>query len=293
MKRLKITKKLILQALAAALVFLAVCSYLYAINVKERYIFHPVKEVYNTPEPFGLKYEDLTLQTFSGQVVNAWYVPGPDENAPAILLLSGNGGNMTALTDRVVLFHQIGFSVMTVDYPGYGRSTGKPSENASYEAAEAAWRHLTSEKGYKPAGIAVYGFSLGGGVASWLAARRQPGALILDSTFTCLADVPAFHKPDMSFLFHLILWDDFDTKSRLDDIKAPLLVFHSSDDEVVPYALGKELYEAYENGPKMMFTGHGTHTGFALNLDVYLPPLKSVVNDLKAATQVETQGAAQ
>lgn len=238
-------------------------------------IFHPTSEVYSTPERFGQEYEEFKVKMPSGPELNAWYVPGREESSEGtVIIFAGLGANMTGMTQRIDLFHQLGLSVMTIDYPGYGISEGKPSEAGFYEAAEAAWRHLVNIRKVPPDNIVIYGFSLGGGVAAWLAARHQSQALILDSTFTCLADVPSLRHPAWEFVFRHMLKGDFDTRARLKEIRSPLLVLHSNEDNVVPYILGQELYAIYQNGPKYMATGRGSHDDFRLSGDIYRPALE-------------------
>lgn len=248
---------------------------------KDRLIFHPSADAIDSPAYYGLTVEEFWLEPADGVKLRAWQAPAPPE-APAdrggkiAIVLQGNSGNISMMSSRLGLLNSLGLAVLAVDYPGYGPNEGQPSEAKVYQAAEAAWQWAAKE-GYRPEDILVYGYSLGGGVAAWLAEGRRPGVLILDSTFTRLRDVPADQWPWMSPYFYLILGDAFDTRSRLARINCPLLVIHSPSDEVVPYALGRELFEGYRNNCKDMAIGKHGHTDFHLNRDLYREKIETIL----------------
>lgn len=244
-------------------------------GLADNIIYQPGTDIYGTPKNFNIKYEELKLKSASGPLLNAWLTPAGGELT--ILIFSGNGGNISIMLDRIVTFHLGGFSTLAVDYPGYGSSEGEPSEEGLYEAAEAAWKYLVEEKRAEPAKIVIYGFSLGGGVAAYLAEKHRPRALILDSTFTRLSAVPSSRQPALKMVFEAALGRAFDTKSRLAKIKCPLLILHSREDQVVPFELGLELYEAYQNNNKLMAEGRGGHMDFMFNPAEYIPALKTII----------------
>lgn len=253
-----------------------------AIN-KNRLIFYPVAEIWESPKQYGLNFEEIWLKTKDGDSVKAWRLRSADRRGPTVILLQGNAGNMSMMTGRMITMYQMGLTVVSVDYPGYGESSGRPSEEGAYQAAEALWQ-LVAADGVLPEEIIIYGFSLGGGVASWLAAEHPPAALVLDSTFTRLRDVPSRHLPLLTPVFFLILGNAFDTQARLArDIKCPLLVVHSPEDRVVPYELGRELFEAYRSGPKEMVAGVGDHTDFLINQTAYAAGIQRLLDRRAAA----------
>ena len=251
----------------------------YLHNLKNSLIFHPDPAIYRTPADLNLKYEDLTLTASDGNELGAWFVPGP--GPLTFLIFSGNGGNMSQMADRLAAFRAAGWSALTVDYPGYGRSQGRPGEEGTYQAAEAAWKYLTETRDAKPDQIVIYGFSLGGGVAARLAEERRPGALILDSTFTRLADVPTIYRPWANKIFKLLMNDVYNTAESLKRIDCPLIVLHCAGDTAVPYALGRALFEGYENGPKTLVTGRGDHLDFLFNKNEYLKAIEKFLKDTR------------
>jgi pimeloyl-ACP methyl ester carboxylesterase len=251
---------------------------------KNRFIFQPDREILITPKDLRLKYEERWLETPDGLKLKAWRIlSDSDATGRTILVFHGNGGNMSHFPQWEEL-HSLGLTVMTIDYPGYGRSEGDSTEEKTYQAAEALWRWAV-EGGAASGEIVLYGFSLGGGVASKLALEHPPAALVLDSSFTRLRDVPANRLTALVPLLHLILGDAFDTKSRLESIRCPLLVLHSSEDNVVPFALGKEVFESYRNNRKEIVVGKGGHQDFSENRALYLKNIRDFLNGLPAPSR--------
>jgi fermentation-respiration switch protein FrsA (DUF1100 family) len=210
-----------------------------------------------TPAAAGLQFENLRLQTEDGETLAAWWVPAPAEKTRgAVLLLHGNAGS---IADRIMYlphFHALGYAVLLVDYRGYGASSGKPSEQGTYLDAQAAWQWLTIGRGIKPGAIVVAGESLGGAVAAELAARMQPRALVLISTFTSVPDLGSEIYPWLPV--RLISRYRYDTLAHLRNYRGPVLVAHSRDDEIVPFAHGERLIAAAP-GEKSMLEMRGGH----------------------------------
>ena len=269
----------------------AVISIAGGLIFKDELIFHPRPDVGSTPKNYGYEYQEVWLRTADGLRVKVWDIPGESaERRAAVLVFQGNSGNMSYIMAQLSTLRSMGLTVMAVDYPGYGESEGRPDVANVYQAAEALWQYAVS-RGFTSENIIIYGFSLGGGVASHLAESHPPAALVLDSTFTRLRDVPSDHLPFLAPYLKLVLGDLLDTKTRLvNNIRCPLLVLHSPGDTVVPYRLGRELFESYTGDYKDMVTGQGGHMDFLLNqkiyrdglqklMDVALPPLKAVWED--------------
>jgi pimeloyl-ACP methyl ester carboxylesterase len=240
---------------------------------KNRLVFYPAREIEITPAATGWEFEDLFIASTGGARINAWYLPGPAEKPPrTVLLLHGNGGNLENMLGRVMTYHKLDYGVLAIDYQGYGRSEGRPSEENTYDDALAAWNFLVKEKGIPPENIVIHGFSLGGGVASYLALEKKEyrNPLILDSTFTKLRDVPAALNVLLSLPARFALGDAYDTESRLGEINSRIvLFFHSPEDDVVPYKLGRRIFEGYQGGPKLFFELRGRHLDYPFNQPVY------------------------
>jgi hypothetical protein len=166
-------------------------------------------------------------------------------------------------------------SVFIVDYRGYGQSEGRPTEQGTYLDADAAWRYLVEERQVPPSEIVLFGRSLGGAVASWLAQNYTPRALILESTFTSIADVGAASYPFLPV--RLLSRLQYNTLKRMPDIDCPVLIVHSPEDRLIPYAHGRRLFEAAQE-PKEFLTIKGGHNdGFIISAQAYEAKLEEFI----------------
>lgn len=224
---------------------------------QEKLLYYPQigREMQATPREHGLEYEPLTLVTPDGERLDAWFVPKGQARA-SVLILHGNAGNISHRLDTIAMFHRLGYNVMIFDYRGYGRSTGKPSEEGLYRDAQTAWDNLTRQRGIFPKHIILFGESLGGGVASWLAAREHPGALVLSSAFISVPELAADLYPWLPAKWLARL--HYDTRAALVGIHCPVLIAHSPDDEIVPFHHGQTLFAAATE-PKVFLPLAGGH----------------------------------
>ena len=220
------------------------------------YFPNVAREHVATPAARGLRFDDLRIRTEDGEQLHAWWIPAEGETRGAALVLHGNAGNISHRLDYAQMFHSMGYGTLLVDYRGYGRSTGKPTEVGTYRDAQAGWRWLREEKGLAEEQIVVFGESLGGAVACWLAARQRPQALILASTFTSINDLGG---ELYRFLpVRLISRFGYDTRECLGRVQVPVMIAHSPDDDIVPFAHGERLYQAARE-PKTFLRLSGSH----------------------------------
>ncbi len=216
-------------------VLLALLIYLF----QPKLIFFPHSEIEATPALISLPYEDIALTTTDGEVLNAWWVPHP-ESRGTLLFLHGNAGNISHRLDSINIFHKLRLSVFIIDYRGYGKSTGKPSEQGTYTDAETAFNYLVNENNIESENIFIFGRSLGGAVATWLAEKHTPTGLIIESSFTSIADIGNHYYPYLpTSLLARIKYSSID---RIANIKSPTLFIHSKHDEIIPYKYGKQLF---------------------------------------------------
>ncbi len=218
-------------------------------------LYHPSSDLQATPSDAGLEYEDVTLTAADGVRLSAWYVPAR-KPLGTVLFFHGNAGNMAGRLHFVRLYHGMGMNVLILDYRGYGRSEGRPGETGTYRDAEAAWRHLVGERGVPPEKILIAGRSLGGAVAVWLAARHEPGALVLESTFTSVADRARELLP--IFPVDLMVRHRYESLERIGSVACPKLFVHGRDDRTIPIHHGRRLFEAASE-PKAFLELEGGH----------------------------------
>ena len=223
---------------------------------QSRYVFYPAKGGGLTPATAGLVYEDVSVKTTDGETIHGWFIPAETNTAGTLLFCHGNAGNIWNRIDAIWLFHELGLNVCIFDYRGYGKSTGGPSEEGTYLDAAAVWDWLVQQRGIEPRRIVLFGESLGGAVAAWLAEKKSPGALVLESSFTSLPDMAARLYP-----FLPVRWlcrFRYNTLERISRIACPVLVAHSRQDEMIPFSHGQRLYAAARE-PKAFLEMKGSH----------------------------------
>lgn len=196
------------------------------------------------------KIEDSHFAAADGVKLHGWYctpvrwVAGQPVPIPAemvILWFHGNAGNISHRYEMIRAMLNLPLRILIIDYRGYGKSEGKPSESGLYLDAKAAWNHLVEDRKIKPDRIIVFGKSLGGVPAIDLASKVEPAGLIVQSSFTSAGDMAASILP---FLPRMLIHSKMDSISKIKEVGCPKLFIHSQADEVVPYKLGRRLFEA-------------------------------------------------
>lgn len=248
-----------------------------AFAFQDQLLFQPSSRLLATPDDAGMAYETVHLETEDGETLHGWWIPAPDgsrDTSPGgrsthtLLFFHGNAGNISGRLESVQQFHNLGLNVLIVDYRGYGQSTGSPSEAGLYKDAAACWAHLTDDRGIAPEDVVIFGRSMGGGPATWLATREPPAAMILESVFTNVPDVGAHHY---SFLpVRALATNQFDNESRVPEIEVPTLHIHSRGDRVVPFELGRRVYEAAAEPKQFLEIQGGHNDGFLVSSESYL-----------------------
>lgn len=225
------------------------------------------REHYATPANIGLDWRAVKLTTEDDLLLDAWWLPAEHPRA-ALLFLHGNAGNISHRLASLQQFNRLGLSVLILDYRGYGKSQGRPSEAGTALDANAGWRWLKEESGHDPDRLVIFGRSLGAAVAAELATRTNPAALILESPFRSAPQLGQRLYPWLPVRALARL--NYPTIEYVTQQSAPLLVIHSEDDEIIPFSEGRAVYEAAPS-PKTLLTIQGGHnTGFLRSEATYL-----------------------
>ena len=264
----------LLLSLAGIYVLLSVVLYL----LQNRMVFlanMPGRALTATPGDAGFAYQDVSITTSDGVRLHGWFVAANQAKA-TVLFLHGNAGNISHRLDSIAIFRELGLDVFIIDYRGYGQSEGKPSEQGTYLDARAAWEYLVNDREIAPKKIVIFGRSLGGAVASWLAAQTTPGAVILESTFTSAPDMA--HRLYPFLPVRLMTRLKYSVKENVKGLSSPLLVVHSRQDEVIPFDMGESIFAAAPE-PKQMLVITGDHSGgFLLNRNEYMSVLDKLLD---------------
>lgn len=206
-------------------------------------LFHPTPGVDLRPADLGIDAEEVFIETEDDVRIHAFFLPGEGpagDGGRAILFLHGNAGNASHRLPNAAALARLGSDVLLLDYRGYGRSDGSPSEPGVYADARAGLAHLVEARGVPEERVVLFGRSLGGAVAIDLARERPLAGVIVESTFTSLADMGTRVAGPLARLFAR----GFDSLHKIASVRAPLLFFHGDRDGIVPFALGRRLFEA-------------------------------------------------
>ncbi len=252
------------------IVLVVVCFYVLVRYLEKTSIFYPDKTVELTPDRFGLPYEEVDLTAEDGAKLNGWFIKRPSSKS-VMLFLHGNAGNIGDRLTKIKLFYELGLSVFIIDYRGFGRSEGVPSEKGVYRDGRAAFDYLQARKDLQKVPIVLYGESLGGAVAIDLATHRQPDGLIVDSTFPSAAAMSRKMYPMIPTFFLAV---KFDSESKAKSLTLPKLFMHSTDDAIVPFAMGERLFNAAAEPKHMVRMIGGHNDAHVENYDNFVGSIK-------------------
>lgn len=232
-------------------------------------LFRPVRHTkdWHDPPP-QLRAQDVELRAADGTQLHAWWCPRTDW-APAdgaLLFCDGNYGNLSRWGEGVLPLQDLFGAVLLVDYPGYGRSAGRPSEAGCYAAVEAAYAWLIDKQQIPSDRIVLFGVSLGGGVATELATRRDHRALVLISTYTSIPDVAQALYPWLPV--RRLMRNRFDNLAKIGHCSRPVFIAHGTHDSLIPFAQAERLFAA-ANEPKRFFRFEGGTHGYNPGPDFY------------------------
>lgn len=198
--------------------------------------------------------EDVTFTSSDGVKLHAWWIPAAGAEF-TFLALHGNAANIANRAETYEFLQSVPVNVLAVEYRGYGRSEGSPSETGVYFDAQAAHDWLTRERGIRPRSVIAFGQSLGTAAAADLAVHREVGGVILEAPFPSARAVARRVYPFLPGL-GLVMGSKFETSEKLLRMTAPVLVVHCSGDPVMAYALGEQVFQAARE-PKMFLRVEG------------------------------------
>lgn len=223
------------------LLYVLYCAVLFALQRQMIFPRGLIAQGQNSPHD-DLFIEKIKLEA-GGGVVETWYLPpvsgAISTRSPALIFAHGNAELIDFCTAEMQPFTALGIGVLLVEYPGYGRSSGTPSQKTITATLKAAYDVLVAREDVDASRIIFYGRSLGGGAVCALAVERPPAAMILTSTFVGVRAmavkylVPGF-----------LIRDPFDNLAAVRDFPGPLLIVHGRRDEIIPFRHGEKLHQA-------------------------------------------------
>ncbi|MHB9074783.1 MAG: alpha/beta hydrolase [Desulfobaccales bacterium] len=237
-------------------------------------VFFPDPHLVGTPQDVGLEYEDVWFETADGVQLHGWWVPAT--GAPVLVWFHGNAGNISHRLENIQLLHDlVGVQVFIFDYREYGRSQGRISREGTFLDAAAAYRCVAETRGVSAEDIVLFGRSLGTALATDLAVKHPCRALILESAFTNSSDMAKMLAP---FLFDWRPRVPYDNLRKIDKVKAPVLIVHGEDDEIIPVEMGRRVFAA-ANSPKDLYIIPGAHHNdtYVVGGEAYFSRLKGFI----------------
>jgi uncharacterized protein len=247
-----------------ALACAALCEY------QSHLIFEPDRTLHSRPTDYAFPVMDVAIPLLhrgsASGMLHGWWIPASRPDAKVVLYLHGNDGNVSTSMGEIAPLRELGYSVLLIDYRGYGASGAEfPSEAAVYEDAETAWNYLTRERRANPAELYIYGHSLGGAIAIELALRHPEAAgLIVESSFTSIYDMAALEEPYALLPVKLFLNQRFDSIQKVGQLRLPVLYIHGTADEIVPFSMGEQLFSATQCNKRFVPIPSGKHDNNAI-----------------------------
>jgi len=251
-------------------------------------LYHPLKARDLWFFPPNPRVQDVELQTSEGIRIHAWWCPVEnwEPGQGALLYCHGNAGNLSLRSEAIARWqNELGKSVLIFDYPGFGRSEGKPSEAGCYAAADAAYAWLTEVQKVPPEQLLIYGGSLGGGVAVDLASRMPHRALILVKTFLSIPEVAQSVYPWLPARW--LVRNRFDSQAKIGRCCQPVFVAHGTADRLIPFTQGRRLFEA-ANEPKCFVAMEGVDHNDSISSEFFQTLRKFLTESAKNTSQRES-----
>jgi pimeloyl-ACP methyl ester carboxylesterase len=245
-------------ATAAVLAYLTVIGYLMANEVE--LVFVPNRKTYPMASDVAARIERIVLTKPGRAPGLLWVMRQPQRpDAPWVLYLHGNGANLATPenVERYQVLQRLGLQVVAPEYPGFGEVSGTPSEAALEAAARDAWTWLR-EQGVSASSIAIYGWSLGSGVATDLASAVDERAVVLEGAFSGVDDRASELYPWLPI--RLMVRNRFASRERIARLGSPLLLLHATDDTVIPVSHARLLLAAAREPRRLVeLTGGHVH----------------------------------
>lgn len=268
------------------LILLLIAAWFGLRSLEPRSLFYPDRTMMANPSVSRMAYEDLHLLAEDGTKIHGWWIPAAHPGGPTILFCHGNAGNISHRLDKAVRLHQAGAALLFFDYRGYGLSAGTPSEQGTYQDAEAAYQWFVKREalGMPPEirstpHIVFYGESLGCAVATEMAVRHpEARGLLLESPFTSTVAMAKRIFPWLPVRW--IIRYRYDTLSKIPKIKMPLLILHSPQDEIVPFEMGKELFAAAPEPKRLVEMQGGHNDGYVDFGERYIAEIRRFLESL-------------
>lgn len=239
---------------------------------QEKLIFLPTTLSQDYEFKFSNPFKELFLESDDGATINAIHFKTTQPKG-VILYFHGNSGDLSRWGKITEFFVEKHYDVFVMDYRTYGKSKGELSEQALYNDAQMCYDYLLEQ--YQESEITIYGRSIGTGMATHLASRKQPNRLILETPFYSLEDVAKHRFP--VFPIKKLLKYEFPSYKYIQQVNCPIVIFHGTDDTVIPYTSGEKLFYSILNIEKSLFTIESGGHNNLIEFDAYLQQIQRIL----------------
>jgi len=228
-----------------------ICIYIF----QRKIIYHPFVNSYSQSQK-EFTFKEVSIKTEDNLKLNAWFHEKDLKNKKTLLFFHGNAGDLSNRVYKLNILKNLDINFLILAYRGYSGNSGKPSEKGLYEDARSSLRWL-NELGVKENQIIIYGESLGTSVAVEVSQNKKFSGIILEAPFTSMSQIGK--KYYSIFPVDLLLKDKFNTLDKLKNIRSPVIVLHGKKDRIVPFAMGKKIYDKLEVRKFSYFTNEDDH----------------------------------
>ena len=242
---------LLFQIIIFVYIFVLIFLYFYQRNL----MYHPDENNYSGDQ-ISVNIENVKIVTDDEIELLGWYHKKDLEKYKTILFFHGNAGSLENRIHKLNHFQEMNVNFLIIAWRGFSGNNGTPSEKGLYEDGKSAINWLL-DKGVKEENIVIYGESLGTGVATHLSQNKNFAGVILETPFTSMIDAAKTFYPFIPV--GLLLKDKFENKAKIKNINVPILIMHGEADQIVPFFMGKEIYEIANKPKYSYFTNHDNH----------------------------------
>ncbi|NDC36460.1 MAG: alpha/beta hydrolase [Proteobacteria bacterium] len=274
-------KFIITLAAVPALGYCAAFSYL--LFAQRSFIFLPAPPGVHTPAEYAVPFEAVRIAVGDKGSLAAWWVHHEStDQRPTVVYCHGNGGTLSMYANVARIFYNLGWNALIFDYRGYGASSPVDvlSEASVGEDAYQAYRWALTKVPERQ--LIIWGHSLGGAIAAKLAERTSPSGLVLEGTFPSLLRI-AQHRYPLFPVRGFMLQDTFDTRSYLEGRRFPVLIMHAEHDEIIPFAIGRELYEEASQPKEFLSILGAGHNDFPAVHALYDRKIRNIIGSWTAS----------
>ncbi len=242
---------LTLSSLIIAYIVLIIAIYFYQRNL----LYHPSENNYQN-DKIQFNYDEIFITVDEEIQLKSWIIKKDFKKFKTLVIFHGNAGHLSNRIYKLNELYKLDINILLISWRGFSGNKGSPTENNLYKDAEAAIKWL-NEEGVNNNQIILYGESLGSGVAVEVGKENNFNSIILESPFTSIENSAKIYYPYLPV--RLILKDRYDSISKIKMINIPILIMHGEKDDVVPFSMGKELFEKANSPKQSYFTPDDDH----------------------------------